>query len=132
MCRHRMYMYKSLLLFENVLLESKKRKIGDEVTTIILFVLPYDANGSKNTKCKIYDNYPGAIILSRLHHQRRRRGVCLMSAESWHRRRMHAHARRVQGYSFLPAAVRRARNLWTDYARRILDNLRVRRQPYTS
>lgn len=78
------------------------------------------------------DNYPRAIILSRLHHQRRARRVRLMSGESGYGRRVYAHARRVQGYGLLSTTVRCARNLWTDYARRVFDNLCIGWQAYTS
>lgn len=78
------------------------------------------------------DNYPRAIILSRFHHQRRGGRVRLMSGESGYGGRMYAHARRVQGYGLLSTAVRCARNLWTDYARRVFDNLCIGWQAYTS
>lgn len=78
------------------------------------------------------DNYPRAIIFSRFHHQWRGGRVCLMSGESGYRGRMYAHARRVQGYGLLSTAVRCARNLWTDYARRVFDNLCIGWQAYTS
>jgi hypothetical protein len=106
---------------------SRLRPAGDAFVVVVVVVIA--AVIAAVVAAVVVAPYPRAVVLGGFHHEgATRAAVGVMGREYGATRAaggVNAHGRRVQGYGLLPAAVRRARDLRPDDARRVLDNLRV-------